>query len=153
MAELNPLIETWNIHARINAYLLETLDEEQLDAKLAKGRTPRAQFVHMHNVRLMWFKSARPDLLDGLEKLENDASKEKLLGELQKSSMAVETMLADSLEGDGRIKGFKPHVHGYIGYLISHESHHRGQVEIMLRLAGLAISDKTSFGLWEWGSR
>ncbi|MCE9558969.1 MAG: DinB family protein [Armatimonadetes bacterium] len=150
---MEALIETWNIHARINHYLLEALDDAQLDAKLAKGRTARAMFAHIHNVRLMWFKSARADLLEGLEKLEADSPKETILGEMAKSDRAVEKMLMDALEGDQRVRGFKPHAQAYIGYLISHESHHRGQVEIMLRLAGLPISDKVSFGLWEWGTR
>ncbi len=150
---MNSLVETWEINARINLYLLESLSDEQLDSKLEKGRTPRAQFVHIHNVRLMWLKSACPTLLEETEKLENDAPIEAITRELKQSGQAISTIITDALSGDGRVKGFKPHATGFIGYLISHESHHRGQVEIMLRLAGKAISDKISFGLWEWGSR
>jgi uncharacterized damage-inducible protein DinB len=150
---MSALIETWNINSRINLYLLESLSDEQLDSKLEKGRTPRAQFVHIHNVRLMWLKSAEPALLDGLGKLENDAPKDVILRELGLSGQAISTLLEKASEGDQRVKGFKPHATAFVGYLISHESHHRGQLEIMLRLACKPISDKVSFGLWEWGTR
>ncbi|MBC8064248.1 MAG: hypothetical protein H7Y17_05420 [Chlorobia bacterium] len=150
---MNPLVDTWEISSRINLYLLDSLSEDQLDAKLEKGRTPRTLFVHIQNVRLMWLKAGSPELLLGLAKLENDASKEAIKAELIRSAQAVSTQVAGSLAADNRIKGFKPHVHAYVGYLISHESHHRGQLEILLRWAGQPISDKVSFGLWEWGSR
>ncbi|MEQ1821084.1 MAG: DinB family protein [Fimbriimonadaceae bacterium] len=150
---MSALVESWNINSRINTYLLDSLSDEQLDSKLEKGRTPRAQFAHVHNVRLMWLKSADPALLEGLRKLENDAPKDVILAAMGLSSQAISTLIEKAIEGDQRVKGFKPHATAYVGYLISHESHHRGQLEIMLRLAGKPISDKVSFGLWEWGTR
>jgi hypothetical protein len=38
-------------------------------------------------------------------------------------------------------------------YLISHESHHRGQVGWILKLSGRPLDQKTAFGMWEWGVR
>ncbi len=150
------LLETWSIHNRINLYLLESLAEEHLDADMSgKGRTVWALFAHIHNVRLMWLKSAGEDLLAGLEKLEPKplGTKDQLEAALTASGEAVGKLLARSLESGQRISGFKPHTIGFLGYLISHESHHRGQIEWALRLSGTPLSDKVSFGLWEWGSR
>ena len=59
----------------------------------------------------------------------------------------------DDLASGGRIKGFKPHAVAFLGYLISHESHHRGQIVLTLKQAGHPIDKKTAFGLWEWGVR
>jgi hypothetical protein len=62
-------------------------------------------------------------------------------------------LLDRSAADGGRIKGFKPHATAFVGYLISHESHHRGQIEWALRYGGFPLDDKTSYGLWEWGVR
>ena len=49
------LLETWQIHDRINVYLLEAVDSASLDSHSAsKGRSVGEQFAHIHNVRLMW---------------------------------------------------------------------------------------------------
>ena len=48
---------------------------------------------------------------------------------------------------------FKPHVTAFVGYLISHESHHRGQIGWTLKNTGHPLDQKTSYGLWEWGAR
>jgi len=41
----------------------------------------------------------------------------------------------------------------FLGYLISHESRHRGQIEYALRVAGHPLSDKVSYDHWEWRIR
>ena len=152
----NPLLETWQIHDRINLYLLDAVDSSSLDSHSAsKGRSVGEQFAHIHNVRLMWLKSAAPDLLTGLAKVENEHAKDKKLlkKSLTDSGAAIAKLLANSLETDGKIKGFKPHAAAFLGYLISHESHHRGQIGWTLKFTGRPIDQNTSFGLWEWGVR
>jgi uncharacterized damage-inducible protein DinB len=149
------LIETWAIHNRINLYLLDAISAEGLAASLApKGRTVAQQFAHIHNVRMMWLKAAAPDLLGGLEKLEGTGQdKEKLAQSLRASGQAVEGLLRKGLANGGKIKGFKPHVAAFLGYLIAHESHHRGQVGWTLKYSGHPLDKKTAYGLWEWGVR
>lgn len=152
---INPLIETWQIHNRINLYLLASLDEIHLkDVASSKGRTVGSQFAHIHNVRLMWLKAASPDLLTGVDKIEDgdQVTKKQLATSLEKSSRAIETLLSKGLE-EGKIKGFKPHPQAFLGYLISHESHHRGQIMLSLKQSGHPADKKISFGLWEWGVR
>lgn len=152
---MSPLTETWKINSRIVLYLLEGTTNEGLEAALfPKGRTVRDLFAHVHNVRLMWLKSAAPDLGEGLEKLEkvSPADRATLAAALTTSGDALATLIERGIT-DGRVKGFKPHPTAFVGYIISHESHHRGQIEWILRHAGHPISDKTSFGLWEWGVR
>jgi uncharacterized damage-inducible protein DinB len=132
------LLETWNIHNRINLYLLNAIPAEALGSALAlKHRTIYQLFAHVHNVRLMWLKSAAPELLRGLEKVEGvDGAKESLRTALEASGSAVEALLRKSLAAGGKVKGFKPHVVAFLGYLISHESHHRGQVGWTLKNSG-----------------
>lgn len=149
---MKELIETWQIHNRINLYLLESiLSEAFADVSASKGQTVGEQFSHIHNVRLMWLKSAAPELLKNSQKLEN-ANKGQIKEGLKQSSKAIKKLLHQGLE-TGKIKGFKPHAVGFLGYLISHESHHRGQIALTLKQAGHPLDKKIAFGLWEWGVR
>lgn len=72
------IVETRNIHSRIVLYLLEGILGEAMSLMAAKrGRTVKSHFSHLHNVRLMWLKSAAPELLAELEssKMRKPASK------------------------------------------------------------------------------
>ena len=152
----NQLVETWQIHDRINLYLLDAIDAESLSSHSAsKGRSVGEQFAHLHNVRLMWLKSAAPELLQGLVKVENEqANDKKLLAKsLTASGKAIDALLAQSLEAGGKVRGFKPHAAAFLGYLISHESHHRGQIALSLKQAGKPLDKKIGYGIWEWGVR
>ncbi|HEX8830168.1 MAG TPA: DinB family protein [Longimicrobium sp.] len=150
------LLETWAIHNRINLYLLDAVPPEALgDVSASKGRTVAEQFAHMHNVRLMWLKEGAPDLLAELRKIEKgDAADAALLrSALESSAGAVAELLRRSLASGARVKGFKPHAVAFLGYLVSHESHHRGQIALTLKQAGHPLDKKTAYGLWEWGVR
>lgn len=149
------LVETWSIHDRINRYLLEKVPEQALSHALAaKHRTVFQLFAHIHNVRLMWLKSAAPELLNGLSKLDGEGGdKAALASALEASGRAVAALLRKSLAAGGRVKGFKPHVTAFVGYLISHESHHRGQIGWTLKNTGHPLDQETGYGLWEWGVR
>lgn len=153
MSAADPLVETWQINARIDRYLLDSLPASALGAKAPSGgRSVGEVFAHLHNVRLMWLKASAPELLAGLSKIEKgDAA--ALASALDASARAIDTLVERALRAGGRLKGFKPHVHAFVGYLVSHESHHRGQILVALKLAGTPVDKKVAYGLWEWGSR
>ena len=112
------------------------------------------QLAHVHNVRLMWLKEAAPELMEGLAKVEKDAAADPALlrRSLEASAAAVSALLARALAAGGKVRGFKPHAAAFLGYLVAHESHHRGQVALTLKQAGHPLDRKTAFGLWEWGT-
>ena len=151
----DPIIETWAIQNRINLYMLDAISEEAMGASLEKGRNVRELFAHMHNVRLMWLKAAAPELLAGLDKLDSkaDSNKAAIRAALEASGRAIEALLTKAATQGGKVKNFKPHATAFLGYLISHESHHRGQAGWALKHAGHPLDKKTAFGLWEWGVR
>ncbi len=152
----DPLLDTWLINARIDSYLLASLLPPALAATAPSGgRSVGEMLAHVHNVRLMWLKSSAPDLLEGLTKIEKEqaASLGVLGNALDASASAIAALITRSLDAGGKVRGFKPHVHAFVGYLISHESHHRGQILLALKLAGSPVDKKVAYGLWEWGSR
>jgi uncharacterized damage-inducible protein DinB len=155
---MSDLGETWRIAARITTYLLEGVAPDALPLTLTgtgRGRTIGDVLAHLHDVRLMWLASARPDLLTGLAKFGagSGADHQALSAALDASANAIATLVEDAETSSGRVKGFKPHVMAFVGYLASHEAHHRGQVALALRSAGRPLDKKVAFGMWEWGTR
>jgi uncharacterized damage-inducible protein DinB len=149
------LLDTWNIHDRINLYLLDAISPDALtDVSAPKGRSVGAQFMHIHNVRLMWLQPAAPEFMEGLVKIEQEqaANKELLQHSLAVSGRAIEKLLRKGIDNGGKIKGFKPHVSAFLGYMISHESYHRAEIGIILTQSGHPLDKKTSYGMWEWGT-
>lgn len=149
---MEELVQTWEINARLNAFLIAAISDEGLAVKGENSKRVLDHFAHIHNVRLMWLKAAAVDLLEGTEKLEATSTRAELLEALETSGAKISELLSRSAE-TGRIKGFKPHATAFVGYLISHETFHRAQVELTLRQAKMPISDKAAYGLWEWGVR
>ncbi|MDQ3799233.1 MAG: DinB family protein [Acidobacteriota bacterium] len=154
------LPETWQINNRVNLYLLEAIAPEHLGAKLlSKGRSVGEQFAHIHNVRLMWCNQAlAPESLSKLTKIEKEnaaaADKTLLRKSLNESAAAIAEILTKSVtEQGGKVKGFKPHATAFLGYLISHEAHHRSQIILALKQSGHPLEKKILFGIWEWGVR
>jgi uncharacterized damage-inducible protein DinB len=154
------LLNAFNTNNRINQYLIDNIPQAAWHAKPidGKGRTIPAIIAHMHNVRIMWLKAATrgsqnqgntiPAQLDRAKVTPSQA-----LRALEQSRHALSVVMSHALNSDGRIKGFRPDVAGFVGYLIAHDAHHRGQIAMLARQSGNPLPQKAMFGMWEWGSR
>ena len=150
------LIETWKINNRINLYLLDGIADEHLaDVLASKGRDVGKQFAHIHNVRLMWLKASLPEALEGVAKIDTvqPIDKELLKTSLTLSGESIGQLLEQSIANGGKVKGFKPHVAAFVGYLVAHDAHHRSQAIIALKQSGHPVDKKIVYGIWEWGTR
>jgi uncharacterized damage-inducible protein DinB len=147
------LVAAYATNDRINRYLIENLADEVWRAEPPKGRTIAAIVAHMHNVRLMWLKSAAPGSAIPEQLDRHEVTAKQALAALEKSHSAIAAVLETALAGDGRVRSFRPDAAGFLAYLISHDAHHRGQISMLARQLGHPISQKAMFGIWEWGSR
>jgi uncharacterized damage-inducible protein DinB len=148
------LLAAWRANDRVNQYLIDHLTDEAWTAKPSggKGRTIAAIFAHMHNVRLMWVKAAGKgiDLPDSAEKTDfgRAAAKKALAG----SARAIGELLERTLPA-GRVSGFPPGAAAFFGYIVAHDSHHRGQIVMIARQVGHPVPVEAGYGLWEWNKR
>ena len=148
------LLNALDTNSRINLYLIENLPAEAWKAEPpgGKGRTIAAIVAHIHNVRVMWLKAAKAESIP--EQLErHTVTPGQAVRALEASRSALHELCRRALESDGRIRHFRPDVAGFIGYLIAHDAHHRGQIAMLARQLGHPLPQKAMFGMWEWGSR
>lgn len=140
---------------RINQYLLEHLEPAawDLEAPVGKGRTIRAIFAHLHNVRHMWLVVSAKDV-PAPEKVERTRlTLEQAREALSASGAAMLALLERAHGAGGHVKDFKPDVVGFLGYVIAHEAHHRGQICMLARMLGHPLPQQAGFGMWEWNKR
>jgi uncharacterized damage-inducible protein DinB len=148
------LLRAFDIHSRVNVYLLENLDPQAWRAATpnGKGRDIAALAAHIHNVHCMWLKAAgAADLPQALDK-ETVTIPEAIAG-LRATADALRALIATSLATGVRVKNFKPDTTAFIGYLVAHDSHHRGQIAMLARQTGFPLPKAANYGLWEWGVR
>jgi uncharacterized damage-inducible protein DinB len=150
------LLDSYDTNDRINHYLIDAVPVEAwtLKAPNGKGRDIASIVAHMHNVRLMWLKSAGGSTRPLPAKLEPaNLTRASAIEALTESRHAMREVLAGALSTDGRVKGFKPDAASFLAYLLAHDAHHRGQISMVARQLGHPISQSAMFGMWEWGTR
>jgi len=152
---LRETIAAWRANQRMHAFLIRHIPDAHLRDTLSKrgGRNVVQQFTHVHNVR--WYqlsKRAKP-LATGLRVFgaKEEPSKKVLLGALEDSTSRVEQWFERALAGE---KGFRLAKTGLVptaGFLIAHESHHRGIVLLTLKQCGCSLGISVTYGVWgEW---
>ncbi|MBN9384916.1 MAG: hypothetical protein J0H74_29445 [Chitinophagaceae bacterium] len=148
------IIETWFINHRTNLMLIGELTQEALDYTTSKrgGGTIGHQLAHIYNMRFLKLEKYDKKLISDLTTI--TAEDKKTIPMLKDchtlSAKRVAEVLEDGLKKDATIKGFTRGVVPLLGYFISHEAHHRGNILLTLKTCGFKITDKLKYGIWEW---
>jgi uncharacterized damage-inducible protein DinB len=158
---LDDLLEAWAIHNEINLFILRWIPPQGLEAvtllktgKPSSGRDVARIFAHMHEVRCSKLDRNLAEGLDAVPRFEGSESLDagRLSRALARSGEGVATVVRSAVEADRAIKGWKRSPVAWLTYLISHESHHRGQVAQALKQSGVRPPQEVSYGIWGyWG--
>lgn len=145
------ILETWRRNNVANFLMLDAIPAKAFDNQYSTHtRTVASQFAHMHNVRLYQLGRRVKTLPQGLETYGRGATPKKkdVRASLKESEKAMASFLVDCEEA-GKVKSWKGGPVTFLGYLLAHEAHHRGLINVSLRLSGTKIPDEIVYGIWQ----
>ena len=147
------LLYAWQTNQEKNLLLLQHLTEEQLAATLSfRGRNVGGQLAHLHNTRLQWTEHVAKALYQKSLLLPKDTvlTISLLSDAFSHSAATICHVINQSWENEGKLPSFKAGLIPFVAYLISHESHHRGNILLTLKQKGYKLPQELKWGLWEW---
>jgi uncharacterized damage-inducible protein DinB len=148
-------ISIWHMNNTTTVQLLDAVPQKAL---MLTPRGPRARniaqvFAHLHNCRIGWIRWHDSDAVKGIRRFAPRSlpSKKELKAALNSSAVMCERFFQRALEGKAPIKSFRKQPLRFMTYLIMHESHHRGQIALALKLASVRIPPEIFWSKWIWG--
>jgi uncharacterized damage-inducible protein DinB len=147
--------ETYAINDRMNQLLLEHLDPRAWRAAVPgeRGRTIAAIFAHVHNVRCKWIRLSAPHVGVPAQLDRARCTPRQARIALARSAARCVAMLTDpevtTFLRDGWGKPW-PAGPSMLGYMLTHDAHHRGQVCMLAHQLGFRLPTTVTAGMWAW---
>jgi uncharacterized damage-inducible protein DinB len=146
-------LEAWRVHGRINGALIAAIPQNGFGVRPSgsRGRTVLEQLAHMNHVREGWVhyhKTGKYPSLGGVKGTR--IGRARLAAAFEESGRGVEEVVRGALEGSGRVRMFHGNPLRWMSYLISHESHHRGQILLALKQSKMTLPPKIAMmEMWQ----
>ncbi len=150
----NQILESWRAHNRIMIFTLRNIPDEAFDKilNMRGNKFISRQFAHMYMVRVWRLESSGKKWVKGLVKLkrEEEPGKTKLQKCFEKSGKSYEGYISYYLDNPDKIKNFRLKAVPTMGYLISHEAHHRGTIFSRIKQNNFKLPEPLKYGFWDW---
>ncbi len=151
---IDDVVKAWWTNHRITLMLLDAVSDEGLLCTLSKrgGRNVARQFAHIQYVRALQLQKRAKPASKGVVIFgpKDDVDRGSLREALEDSAGRIEEWLRGAAAGEKGFKTFRSGVPGTLGYLVAHESHHRGSILLTVKQCGHPVDKDIRFGIWDW---
>ncbi len=151
---IDDVVKAWWTNHRITLLLLDAVSDEGLSCTLSKrgGRDVARQFAHIQYVRALQLQKRAKPVSEGAVVFgpKDDVDRAALREALEDSAGRIEEWLRRAAVGEKGFRTFSSGVPGTLGYLVAHESHHRGSILLTVKQCGHPVDKDVRFGIWDW---
>jgi uncharacterized damage-inducible protein DinB len=123
--------------------LARALPPGGLEARFMSGSPSVAQmFTHMHFVRLIFLSEDAPEFPGQLPSRVQEGDADRIARELEKSAKAGRAAVESRIQSGQEMKLHYDHPLLFFQNMIRHESYHRGQIKLALKVTGRPFEDQ-----------
>jgi uncharacterized damage-inducible protein DinB len=142
---LEALLDSWDRNNTILVNLLRAIPKAGFDLRATQGSPSIAElFGHVHYVRLVFISEDVPELAVAVPGKEwvAEPDPERMAHLLSSSAKAVREAVRSRMEAGRAMDVHYDHPILLLQHMIWHEGYHHGQIKLVLKLSGHAISNE-----------